>query len=251
MFRTNLLLLLVVLVVSCKKEDFKVTTSTESLVKTKSEGNITESYTYDNQGRVTKITFTSNDNTPSYYHTFTYDGVTISEYHSEEPIYNAEQSQPNVTTQMKCTSNPRLLALNNNGFYKGGIMNCNEQFTYQYDANQFLNSSEQVMTDFNCNCTYNNDGKNITSIQSTGFSFGGGDFSYVTNYAYFSGKTNTIGNKNFGLLHLGKSSAELIMSEKKGKDVTNFSYEFDANQRVIKKTATINGHSTISTYSYY
>lgn len=251
MLRTNLLILLAILVVSCSKEDLKVSSSaTESLVKTKTEGTTTESYTYDNQGRVTRIQYTFSDNTPSYYHTYTYNGSFVSEYHSEERIYDLEETLPNGTTIIHCTSNPRLLKLNSNGLFEGGSINCNEAASFEYDANKFLYVRDYEVTDYNSKDSFKNDGKNITEIRGSGFSYGGGEFSYVSTLSY-TDKVNTIGNKNFGMLHLGKSSENLLQSERKGTVITTYSYEFDAQQRVIQKTALLDGKTTVTAYTYY
>ncbi len=77
-------------------------------------------------------------------------------------------------------------------------------------------------------------------------------------YTYFTDKINTIGNDNAGFGIWGKSSKNLLSSSVykfAGSISTNdFTYEFDANNRVTKLTQTATGSGTgsiVVSYTYY
>jgi len=257
MFKSKILLLTVICsitLVSCKKESLVTAPVTPSiadaLIKTKTEGNIVETYTYDSQKRLSKVVFTSTTNGSSYYYEYTYTNDAVLEYHSNETLHELEETLPNGVTRLNCTANPRSLKLNNQGYYVGMSSTCEEK-SLGYDANGFVVSQNYAITDFSKNETMRNDKRNVTTINSKGFSYLGGDFTTVVNLDYFYDKVNTVGNKNFGKNFLGKSSENLIKTESENNQTISYTYTFDAQQRVLNRTITKGGIQSTSTYTYY
>ncbi len=256
MLKSKLLLLCViasVTLLSCKKESL-ITNSvgsspSDALVKTKTDGNNVESYSYDNQNRISRIVFSTTTG-PSYYHEFTYSNGAVSEYHSGEPLYELEQVLPNGTIKLNCTSNPSIFKLNTNGFYAGTTTTCQTQ-SYKYDTNGFIVNQDYAITDYNTVEQVINDNKNILQISGKGFSYGGGEFDINTNYDYYLDKISSIGNKNFGRSYLGKSSENLLKKETQNGETTTYTYLYDAQQRVIQKTSIKLSVVKTTSYTYY
>lgn len=257
MFKSKLLLLTVIMsiaFVSCQKESLNANLEEQSpsaaLVKSKTEGNNTETYYYDADKRLSKIVFSSSTNNNTYYHEYTYTANEITEYRSEEPRYALEQALPNGATRINCSSNPSELKLNEKGFYIGTVSNCQTQ-SFQYDENGFVITQDLNQTDYSTNEKFVNDSKNVTRKSGNGFSYGNGTFNTNTIYTYYTDKLNSIGNKNFGKAYLGKSSDNLVASETQNNITTNYSYKFDSQQRVIQKTTKLENVETQTYYTYY
>ena len=251
MFNRTIWLLFViasVVLTACKKEKLMLSPS-DALVKSKTEGNFTETYYYDTQKRLSKIVYSS-PSSASYYHEFTYQANSISEYRSEEPLYALEQSLPNGATRINCTSNPGMLKLNEKGLYIGTASNC-QTASYQYDANGFLLAQDFGITDYSIKEQFSNDRKNVLTVSGKGFNYLGGDFTENTTYLYYTDKLNSIGNKNFGKQYLGKSSENLMKAATKNGETTSYAYAFDAQERVIQKITTKGSTQTTTTYTYY
>ena len=254
MFKSKLLLLTViasVITISCTKESQltnKVTPSpTEVRVKTKSSGNKTETYFYDSQKRLSKIIFSENGS--SYYFEYSYNNGLVLEYRSNEPRYEEEQVLPNGAVRINCASNPRKISIDAGGYFKGNSSSC-ETKAFEYDKNGFITKQELFITDYSRTDIIANDGKNIRSISSTGFNYGGGYFAYNTTFEYTDIKS-TISNINFGRPFLGKSSEFLEKSKTENGNTTTYFYELDAQQRVINKTEINNKEEIVTTYTYY
>lgn len=255
MLKSKLLLLTVIAsitLVSCKKESLTansvVPSPSDARIKTKTEGNNVETYYYDNQRRLSKIVFSSNEGT-SYYYEYTYSDGAVSEYRSNEPRYELEQKLPNGAVKLNCTSNPSLLKLNENGFYAGASSYCQSK-TYKYDNRGFVTEENFSITDYNRLDQLVYDNKNVTQIISKGSSYNDGQFSYTTTIQYLTDK-NTIGNINFGKAFLGNSSENLVKSITENGKTTSYLYELDAQQRVINKTTRTTKAETLTTYTYY
>ncbi len=224
---------------SCTKEN-QINRETspllEVLVKTKTTPlNTVETYYYDAQKRVSKIEFVEEDGT-SYYYSYTYTANEVSEYKSNQPIRALEETLPNGTIRMNCTSNPRTYKLNAEGYYVGYTTNC-ESLSIKYDKNGFIVSESHFMIDFSGNQYFKNDGKNIIDIANSGTSYGGGEFTNKDVYSYFLDKVNTIGNQNFGKTFLGKSSENLVKTiAATAENNFEYTYEFDEEGRVTAST---------------
>lgn len=255
MFKSKLLLLTVIAsitLVSCKKESLVTSvtpSSADALVKTKSEGNITETYYYDSQKRVSKIVFTPAVGN-SYYYEYTYTNNEVLEFHSNETIHELEETMPNGTIRIYCSANPRSLALGSDGYFKGNAAGC-ETNSFSYDADGFVVEQTFAVTDFNKSDAIRNDKRNITRISSNGFSYVGGDFTTIVNFEYYTDKVSSIGNKNFGKSFLGKSSENLVKTESENNLKTDYTYTFDSQKRVSTKTQTKNNTQVVTAYTYY
>ncbi|MFN8296880.1 MAG: hypothetical protein U0T69_11835 [Chitinophagales bacterium] len=255
MLKSKLLLLTVIAsitFVSCKKEslvtNLVLPSPYDARIKTKTEVNNVETYYYDSQNRLSKIVFSTNAGT--YYYEYTYTNGSVSEYRSNEPKYEQEQKLSNGGIKLNCTSNPSALKLDANGFYKGASSYC-ESTAFRYDTNGFITEQEYSTTDYNRIDKIINDSKNVTQIISKGYSYNGGDFTYTSTIQYHTDKPNTIGNINFGKIFLGNSSENLVKSISENGNTINYFYEFDALQRVIKKTSKSNTEEIVTAYTYY
>ncbi len=247
-----LTVLVCILFMSCEKEQQRLTDAPSSpedaMVKTKSEKGITETYYYDSQKRISKILF--NTGTTSYFHEFTYSTNEIQEYKSEEPRYALEETLPNGATKYNRNSNPIVYKLNKQGYYVG-LNSFYQTQNMEYDDAGFMRKQSLGIQDYSINEDYTNDGKNVEKMIGKGFSYVGGNFTINHSFIYYSDKINSIGNRNFGKSFLGKSSTNLLMTSIEDGETAVFTYEFDANQRVIKKTETKGLITNVTTYTYY
>ncbi len=244
-------LLMTVTLVSCQKESLINQPASASFnnlrVKTKSEGNKTEHYTYDAQNRVSRIDFTENGNT--YYYTYTYQLDKVIEYRSNEPVRAEEEILPDGSIRLNCGSNPRTYTLNTSGYYIGTSTLCEQQL-FSYDESGFITEQNYNISHYNRRQELKNDGKNIIISTCKGEAYAGGAFEYNITYKYFD-KYNTLANIHFGKQFLGKSSENLLQSVTEKDQTSDYMYEFDAQQRVIKMTVTSGLSQTTSTYTYY
>lgn len=235
---------------SCTKENVaaRLGAPGEAMVKTRTEGDVTETYYYDGQKRVVKITYTSSS-APAYYHEFTYTAKAVSEYHSEEPTYALEQTLPNGVTKLNCSSNPVIYPLNEKGYFTGLNTTCQSQ-NLGYSKEGFLAAEDFSITDYSVKLQYTNNGKDILKTEGKGFSYGGGEFGTSTTYTYYN-QVSTIGNKNFGKSFLGKSSESLVNTMTKDGVLTTYAYAFDTQQRVIQQTISSGSTQKTIRYTYY
>ena len=214
-----------VLFVGCKKTTTPTPTNQTSVsarIKTiKYNGGSVETLNYDASGRLTRV-----DESDSTY--------TLIEYTSASLITLKEFKNNLLNSTRKIT-------LNTQGY---GIY---EQFenkkidTNYFDANGFSCSKNQVNIVENGNVT-----KCIVGTDTT-------------YYTYDLTKLNTIGNGNMGYSFEGKENRNLVISNKYGtKSLTSrqYTYEFDAKNRVVKKTSSYynNGvkspNDNITLYTY-
>ncbi|HPA36953.1 MAG TPA: hypothetical protein PLA16_11345, partial [Chitinophagales bacterium] len=155
-------LLMTVTLVSCQKESLINQPASASFnnlrVKTKSEGNKTEHYTYDAQNRVSRIDFTENGNT--YFYTYTYQLDKVIEYRSNEPVRAEEEILPDGSIRLNCGSNPRTYTLNTSGYYIGTSTLCEQQL-FSYDESGFITEQNYNISHYNRRQELKNDGKNI------------------------------------------------------------------------------------------
>jgi hypothetical protein len=211
-----------VMINGCKKDDNNTTPDNTDSTKTPkiktltyvlSNGNdVTETYVYDEQGRIITKTFSgSSSNVISY------------SYNTNSIIMYNDRDKTTHTFE-----------LNSNGYA------TSEKIT---DAQNNVLSSD--------NYTYDSDGHLTTDGEFT-YTWSGGNLVSKTNsngsrkYTYFSDKTNTIGNQNRGISFLGVDSKNLISSNIYNDDITNtqnYSYEYDSLNRVTKLNS--------NTYTYY
>lgn len=215
--------------------------------KTSTQTNNTETYFYDTQNRVVKIT---NSNFTSF-STFEYIGDSVFQY--------AHKSDSTFYLNAKYLFNNKKLQTEKLQLSPWTFSNEEEKFSYE--TNDFLKTYFYSVTDYTTNDTLANDGTNFTQRRGTAYGLAG-TWTFATNYTYYS-NANTIGNENFGKPFLGKSSANVLKSETQitvnhytipettTNSVINYTYDFDNYGRVITQYATSDASSVTTTYTYY
>jgi len=79
------------------------------------------------------------------------------------------------------------------------------------------------------------------------------------NYQYFTTTTNTIGNENLGMAWKGKQNKNLVSeitiiranSQASTSPKMTYTYKYDSQRRVIKKTSISDNGESVRTYTYY
>jgi YD repeat-containing protein len=244
--RSILLLLSVTFIFSCKKfKDPEIS----YLVKTKTSaqtGN-TETYTYDSENRIIRITNSNNTN----FTTFSYIADTVFEY----AHYNDDS-----TISSKYLLNPKKLKAEWLQPYFDRIICC-ESDKFEYDNADFLKYYTFSETDYSTNDTLENNGTNITQRKGA-FSGLIGYGNFTTIYSYYD-NSSTISNKNFGEPFLGKDYENLLKSETTSSTnlfqvpvttvttVKNYTYDFDNYGRVAAQYAITDASTIKTTFTYY
>lgn len=200
-----------VLFVGCKKTTTPTPTQTTQTsvsdrIKTiKYDGGRAETYSYDASGRVTRVDVT--------------DTSSVMVEYTSESIITLKNFKNNL---LKTT---RKITLNTQGYgvYEEVVDDKIRIDSNFFDANGFRSSKDQVNIVENGNVT-----RRINSKDTTYFT-------------YDLTKLNTIGNNRaFGISWFGRDNNNLVISEKHGaKSIANtqYTYEFDAKNRVVKKTS--------------
>jgi len=244
--RSILLLLSVTFIFSCKKfKDPEIS----YLVKTKtsSQTGNTETYTYDSENRIIRIT----NSTSSTFTTFEYVNDSVFQYHYKE--------DSTFDINAKYLFNSKKLQIEKLQLSPWVLMDEQERFSY--DATDFLETYFYSVTDYTTNDTLFNDGANFTQRRGSAYGLAG-NWTFTTTYTYFT-NTNTIGNENFGKPFLGKSSANIVKSETQTTvnhftipettttSVIDFTYDFDNYGRVAAQYATTDASTIKTTFTYY
>ena len=211
-----------VLFVGCKKTTTPTPTNQTSVsarIKTmKYDSGGTNTYSYDASGRLTRADF----NDSSY---------TMVEYTSASLITLKGFKNNLLKTTRKITLNTQGY-----GVYEEVVDDKIRIDSNFFDANWFRSSKDQV------NIVEN--GNVIRRINSK-------DTTYFT---YDLTKLNTIGNNRaFGISWFGRDNNNLVISEKHGaKSIANtqYTYEFDAKNRVVKKTSSYYNNGVKSQKDY-
>src|SRR6218665_161974 len=244
-----LLLLVAACIMGCRK-DKPTPAPVATIAKIKSETNVatgqTYNYTYDNQGRITRI-----DKPSGFYEAYTYTSakLTWAEYSAAgEPQYRkyyelnseglatkATYDDPIYLTTYTYNSDKQLLKSIN---YENGLVISTEDYFY---TNKQLDSVVNK------------------SPNSLGYS--------TIAYEYYDNMESTLSKKNYGHLYLGEvtnkavKKTSIITYTAAGVVYPNNSYtisnvyEMDAQNRIVKTTSTVvrtTGTTTGSTtYLYY
>lgn len=241
-------------ITGCKKTDSDNTTITPVGAKLKSvtllpSGTVT-TYYYDSLNRIAKVTTSGT----VFYQSFVYKG-----------------SDSIIVFSSNGTDSGRISAYKLNGV--GLVVNNTSAvgpttYTYAYDINGYPTYSTANTVAGSAADTFVTTGNNITEHRSSTSNV------ITTNtmrlkqvYTYLTDKTNTIGNSNKGMGFLGKSSANLIGTETyhtssvtiippsttTSDETYNYSYEYDSNNRVTKRTQTAvsTGTPIVENYTYY
>lgn len=235
------------LLFSCKKEKDAVISY---LVKTKTstQTNNTETYFYDSENRVIKIT---NSNFATFT-TFEYINDSVFQYQHKDAVSS------NLQTKYQFNSNK----LQTEKLQLSPWTLTNEEERFSYDANNFLKTYHYNVVDYGTNDTLWNNGTNFTQKNTTSFSLIG-DYSSSTAYTYYTNE-NTIGNENFGKPFLGKSSTNILKSETQTTrnlylnpvttitSTVTYTYEFDNFGRVATQYATTDASTSFkNSFTYY
>lgn len=231
------LLMALTLLISCdKNKDTELQTDENKIPKLKTEswypnGNLwyVNSYEYDKEGRIAKI---ENE-----------DVITTYKYEPGKVITK------NVFSNNNQISNDTLL-LN-----EKGLVTAIDDFICEYDAEGYRilapDFSEMPPSPLTLSISKGNMVKSTPKYWN--------EYVMVTATYKFQAGLNTIGEENKGIIWNGKQNKNL-MSEEYIKTVTPgrtyevlhlFTYEFDAKNRVTKKTITDGDRETYILYTYY
>jgi len=231
---------------SCKKDSDE--SEPMPLIATETSDGITSTFSY-KDGRLDKIVNSDNSKT-----TFTYETskVTVSEFESNGTISSTEIY----------TLNSKGLAISSTSTgkkKKSGNMitdrlmlknSTSTTATYEYDANGYM--TKVTMSD---GTTTSSSTLVITDGNPTSGTATSEGFTFNLLFAYFTDKTNTIGQENEGTTFLGKQSKNLLKSATIsfiGYSVSsNYVYEYDSKNRVTNQTETdSDGNTHIVSYTF-
>lgn len=209
----NLLFVLMLLIsaVGCKKEDDDKDNMPGGLPKVK---------TY---------TLAPTNGTPvTYTYTYNADGKLASELTDVNSGVNYAYSGNKITTTDLNGDTLLVYTTNTEGYVVIGVDPAN---TYVYEYNDDWN-----MINNNGNVATWGDGNRLTANNG------------VNVYTYYTDKTNTVGNENKGQKYFGVDSKNLVKSLAFSNfSTTNYTYEFDAQNRVTKRLSV----NSTETYTYY
>jgi len=233
---------------SCKKDNHNTPPPPPAIPKIKTEwaNNDVRTYSYDDKGRVTKIVY-SLYGWDEYAYTDT--GVVINHYDTTNTW----------TYKMLYKLDSKGLAI-----LSTSTTSTSDTSTYAYTTDGYCLTktvtrtlTAQPLRSWAYHYFYTNN--NLDSIIET-YTQGASSNSIGTYYdSYFTDKTNTIGNDNFGQSFLGKSSKNPFNA---ARDIghtndgtypqTNYVYEYDSLSRIIKQTEH-EGNSSFTTlnFTYY
>lgn len=190
-------------------------TNGNGLIKTVTEDGFTTTYIYDSQNRLIRA-----ESSTGSVDELTYSPNLVTIVAEAETTY-LHLNSINQTTM--------LISNNDTTFYV-----YNSDGTMNYEA-------WQTDTTF-----YTWSGSNIATSTSNGL---------TTTYTYYAGQENTLSNANLGLPYLDATSEDLVKSSvcTGCGNSSEYSYEFDNEGRVTKRTETImpGGFSLTATYTYY
>lgn len=261
---------------SCSKDsNDSATTSVPLLASTSSYGSdgvldYVESYQYDKQGRITKMT----DSDGSYYSTMEYSGSTII-------IKDYTDGKSDGTSTGKLNNKGLCTSVSSEG--------DNYLDTYEYDSNGYRKSSIYESDSWVHTETYTVSGGNYVTIISEDLTkttksattkeidhfkksalftnlkvrftpksrlkSAATDYTDKTDYQFYTDKTNTIDYENMGISFLGKQNKNPVKQETNtsiyGSDTnshtTTYTYEYDNKGRITKQIAD-DGYYNVYTY---
>jgi hypothetical protein len=180
-------------------------------------GGTGEIYSYDNKGRISKIT--SKDDT-SNYQTYVY-GLNTVQIGSEEYTLN---SKGNVTS----------VSFSVPGFPQGGYT-----MTYSYDVQDHVIQTEFFSASWNSTTTFTWVDGNLSSSSDVAHD-GSGDVT-LTEYTYFTDKNNALAVTERLLGFSGTQNKNLVRSEKvtingsRSPKITSYSYEYGVDGKLSKQ----------------
>jgi hypothetical protein len=218
-----------VLISSCKKDDDESTIQFDKYPRIKSIQNLganryTNYYEYDSKGRLIKLNLDGYTQKIEYFDSYL------------KYIFLDSNLAPMITYTNYLNSK--------------GLMVQSSGMEYTYDSNGYC------ITSFNypMNVSVKNTIKSGNISESITANINYATFS-ISIYEY-SPKNNTIGNENKGQCYLGKqninlTSRQINISAPNLPDTTNYSYEFDSKDRVIKQIETHSGNINTTLYTYY
>ncbi|MDB5226428.1 MAG: hypothetical protein JWN78_621 [Bacteroidota bacterium] len=241
-------------ITGCKKTDSTNTTVTPTGAKLKTvtmlpSGSVTTFY-YDSLNRISKVTTSGT----VFYQSFVYKGS------DSVIVFSSNGTDSGSVNAYKL--NGVGLAVNNTS--SAGPTT----FTYTYDVNGFQTYSTANTVAGSSADTFLISGNNITEHRgSTSNVLTTNTIRVKQVYTFLTDKTNTIGNANKGMSFLGKSSSNLINTEAyhyssttiippsttTSDETYNYTYEYDSNSRVTKRTQTAvsTGTPIVENYTYY
>ncbi len=206
-------------------------------IKTWTSGANVSTYNYDAQGRITS---SINSNGSGYEYQYS-NGTVLEKAFSAGHVLNKT-----YTLELNTDGNVIRRTDNNNPVLEE-LYIYNADKTLAKHIGHYAGGNTQVIDYF-----YKNG--NCDSLRFTG---NNGNWSLTIQKTYYTDKTNGISSENRGEFFWGKSSSNLLKSEvyKYPDGTTNtpgsYTYEFDANGRVVKITGTQGNNIDIEFITYY
>lgn len=224
----------------CKKDK----TIPTPKIKTITTGATTNTYQYDAQGRIARITQSG------------VTGYTSYEYKGSDSLIIYSFNGTDSSRYKSCALSNGLVSVES-------LLLSTNTYTYNGNGYPIYSATNSIFT--TTNDTFNIVNNNVSKHRSYTSGFIG--FSSVEqSYTYLTDKTNSVNNTSMGMSFLGKSNANPVDVELYYSYVSNivppatitnktykYTYEFDANGWITKMTKTDVAASTseVTTYTYY
>ncbi|SDD65842.1 hypothetical protein [Niabella drilacis] len=230
------LLLCILFWSSCKKEDAHTPDPAYLRVKTVTDktGNVLQ-YTYDGQNRLVKA-----------------EGVGM--FYKEEMKYEPGKATWTLTNVDGSFTADYML--NTDGLAISKPQDGGNTLYYEYDNRQrLIRTYDGGLVPSETKHYYNA----ATGLKDSMRTTKGGLWQFSTWFMYYEDKTNTTGDDNFGRTYYGrqfpKPIKSIVLRRPDGNQVkvsvTNYTYTYDAQNRIASRTFTGNGQSGTETYTYY
>jgi len=191
----------------------------------------TDTYTYNSDGTLSKITFSDGSYCSLTWATtqVTVTGYTVANAVDGSDVYSLNSvglAVSSTSTYINKKNKSHIAKL----FSKS--INSTSTSTYEYDANNYKIKETALYSD------------NSSSVSN-----------YTISNGNFSDKANTIDYENMGVKFFGKQNRNIVKTQTQtynsgSPSITMYNYEFDAKNRVTKQTAAYGTNVDYTVYTY-
>jgi len=206
---------------------------------------------YNSNNQVTEIAYFDYDQSNNLTEINSDDGSSVKYSYEASKVIAKVYNSNNILTE-KITYN-----LNSQGLASSVIDSSSSGIstqTYNYNGSGYVTSSCLTENTFKDSVQLVISGGNIINLTDTVYF---GTMVVSTGkiiYEYFTDKTNTIGEQNYGMSFVGKMNQNLVKTEIQTFGVTptviNYAYETDSQGRVTKKIILNGGNYSSVSYTY-
>lgn len=230
---------------------YKIKTST---YYSNSQNYGTDTYTYNLDGSLSKITFSDGSYISLTWATtqVTVTSFTIANAVDGSDVYSLNSfglAVSSTSTYTNKKNKSRITKL----FSKS--INSTSTSTYEYDVNNYKIKETALYSDNSSNVSnYTVSNGNVATSLETSTN-GSTTNNYSTSYDYFSDKANTIEIENMGISFFGKQNKNIVKTGTQtynsgSPSITTFIYEFDSKNRVTKQTSAYGTNVDYTIYTY-